>query len=94
MAPRESCINIYNSYASMSQKLNIELVDNVLRDNCDIISSANQLKQFSIKKNSFPLCDIDYILDYYQNKKNYIIKFMKQYLVKIIWKIIFIFIKF
>ena len=74
---REDCAQIYNEYASINKKLNADLVDNLLKENCDIISSKNQLKKFSLKKNAFKYCDIDYIIDYEQrmNAIQYILDF-------------------
>ena len=79
LVQRESCINMYNSYTSLSQKLNLELVDKILKENCDIVSSENQLKKFTLKKDYFPLCDIDYIIDYNEkaNATNYMMEFQK-----------------
>ena len=38
-------------------------MDNLLKNDCELISSSNQLKKFSLKKNIFSICDIDYIID-------------------------------
>ena len=59
-AQRESCIKIYKAFFNNGD---LSLIDNLLKEKCDSVSSANQLKLFSLKKNAFPLCDIDYIID-------------------------------
>ena len=56
--------DIKELYESINKKLDIKLVDNLLKNDCELISSSNQLKKFSLKKNIFPICDIDYIIDY------------------------------
>jgi hypothetical protein len=59
-AQRESCIKIYKAFFNNED---LSLIDNLLKEKCDTISSSNQLKLFSLKKSAFPLCDIDYIID-------------------------------
>ena len=60
---RESCMKLYKEFTSLNDNFDKNLVDNLLKENCDEISSPNQLKQFSLKKKAFQFCDIDYILD-------------------------------
>ena len=71
---RENCIKIYQPFNNF---IDIELVDNLLKRDCEKISLSNQLQQFSLKKNVFPNCDIDYIIDYNErvNAMNYLLEF-------------------
>ena len=61
--------------------MDLKIIDNFLKDNCDEISLSNRLKQFSLKTNMFPLCDTDYIIDYKEriNAFKYLIEFQKDF---------------
>ena len=52
----------------------IELIDEILKENCEKIILTNGLIEFSLKKTILNLCDIDYIMDH-TNRKN-AIKYM------------------
>ena len=71
---RESCLGLYQID---KYKIDIKLIDNLLKENCDEISLSNKLKQFSLKKSIFPICDLDYIIDCKQraNAINYMMEF-------------------
>ena len=75
-AQRESCIKIYKAFFNNED---LSLIDNLLKEKCDTISSSNQLKLFSLKKSAFPLCDIDYIIDSKErtNAMKYMTEFQK-----------------
>ena len=60
---REQCIKQFQIY---KEYFTIETIDKILSENCEEISYSNQLKQFSLKKSIFYLCDLDYIIDYNQ----------------------------
>ena len=74
---RENCIKLYTQFSN--KYLSPEFVDKILKEKCNIISSSNQLKQFSLKKENFQFCDIDYIIDYSErvNALNYMTDFQK-----------------
>ena len=74
---RENCLKLYEQY---KDQLDIKLIDNLLKENCDEISSSNQLKQFTLKKTNFSSCDLDYIIDYKEreNAINYMIEFQSK----------------
>ena len=71
---RESCIKIYKAFFNNGD---LSLIDNLLKEKCDSISSANQLKRFSLKKDAFPLCDIDYIID--SKERTYAMNYMTEF---------------
>ena len=75
---REDCINLLNHFENY---IDMKIIDNFLKENCDEISLSNQLKQFSLKKIIFPLCDIDYIIESEEriNATNYLIEFQKDF---------------
>ena len=52
----------------------IELIDEILKENCEKIILTNGLIECSLKKTVLNLCDIDYIMDH-TNRKN-AIKYM------------------
>ena len=60
---REKCIKQYQIYKDY---FTADTIDKILSEKCEEISSSNQLKQFSLKKSEFYLCDLDYIIDYNQ----------------------------
>ena len=74
---REKCIKLINSF---SQKLDLKIADQFLKDNCETISMSNQLKQFSLKKSFFSSCDMDYIIYSPErtNAMNYILEFQSK----------------
>ena len=74
---REKCIKLINSF---SQKLDLKIADQFLKDNCEKISMSNQLQQFSLKKSFFQFCDIDYIIFSPErtNAINYLIEFQSK----------------
>ena len=57
---RENCLKLYNNFY---KDLHMNLIDNLLKENCEEIISTNQLKQYSLKKEIFSYFDIDYIFD-------------------------------
>ena len=71
---RERCIKLINSF---SQKLDLKIADQFLKDNCEQISMSNQLKQFSLKKSFFSFCDIDYIIS--STERTNAIKYMVEF---------------
>ena len=71
---RESCVKLYTDFAPLRNYINIDFIDNILKEKCDIISSPNQLKHFSLKKNIFQFCDIDYIIS--SNEKEIAINYL------------------
>ena len=75
---RENCLRLLYNFENY---MDLKIIDNFLKDNCDEISLSNQLKQFSLKKNMFPLCDTDYIIDYKEriNAFKYLIEFQKDF---------------
>ena len=75
---RENCIKLLKHFENF---VDIKAIDNFLKEFCDEISLSNQLKQFSLKKNIFPLCDIDYIIDYKEriDATNYLMEFQKDF---------------
>ena len=71
---RENCVKIVEPF---KKNLDINFIDNKLKENCEEISLSNQLKQFSLIKTIFPFCDIDYIYDFKEriNAINYMTEF-------------------
>ena len=59
---RENCLDIYNFY-DHEEEMDINLINNLLKENCDEVSFSNQLKQYSLKKQKFSIFDIDYIIN-------------------------------
>ena len=74
LVKRENCTKLFDCYKNY---LNLKFIDDFLKEDCDEISLSNQLKQFSLKKNIFSFCDIDYIIDYKSkvNAINYMTEF-------------------
>ena len=74
---REDCMKFYNEYTSLNKNLDVNLVDNLLKENCFTMNSTNQLKIFTLQNNAFKYCDIDYIIDCSQRKNaiQYILDF-------------------
>ena len=64
---RESCMNVYNFYDH--DEINTNFIFNLLKENCDEIQSLNQLKLYSLKKETFKFFDVDYLINY-QDKSN------------------------
>ena len=59
---RESCMTVYEFYDH--KEINTDFIINLLKENCNEISSLNQLKLYSLKKEIFKFFDIDYIINY------------------------------
>ena len=74
---REDCIQFYQSFGN---NLDLKFVDNLLKEYCDKISLSNQLKNFSLKKSIFPICDIDYIINSSERKEaiQYLMEFQSE----------------
>ena len=74
---REFCVQLYTKFIPIKNYITIDFIDNILKEKCDIISSSNQLKLFSLTKNIFQFCDIDYIIDNKEkeNDVNYLLNF-------------------
>ena len=74
LVKREDCMNylekIYNNKY-------VEIVDKVLKEDCEKISLTNSLVEFSLKKQILNLCDIDNIIDF-KNRK-YAIEYMTNF---------------
>ena len=72
---KEDCVEFYNIYTSLNKKLDKDLVDKLLKEKCNIVFTSDKLKNYSLKKDVFNYCDIDYIIDYEEreNAINYII---------------------
>ena len=75
LVKREDCINVFEYY---DHELNINIVDNLLKENCEEISSSNQLKQYSLKKSEFSNFDIDYLIN--SNERGYAINYLTEFL--------------
>ena len=60
-------MTIYNFYDH--NEINTNFIINLLKENCDEIHSLNQLKLYSLKKETFKFFDVDYIINY-QDKSN------------------------
>ena len=61
LVKRDDCIN----YISKNfDEDHVEIVDEVLKTNCEKIVSANGLIKFSLKKEVLNTCDIDYIISF------------------------------
>ena len=77
LVKRENCINIFNFYEH-DEELNIDIINNILKENCEQISFSNQLKQYSLKKTNFSNFDIDYLINYTErgNAINYTNEFL------------------
>ena len=75
---REDCIELYHSF---KENLDIKLIDNLLKENCEETILSNHIKQFSLKKKVFPFCDIDYLVESNErtNAIKYIIDFQSNY---------------
>jgi len=72
---RESCMTVYDYYDH--DEINSDFIINLLKENCNEIPSANQLKLYSLKKEIFEFFDVDYIVNY--KDKNNAIKYTTEF---------------
>jgi len=72
---RESCMNVYNFYDH--NEIDTNFISNLLKENCDEIHNLNQLKLYSLKKETFKFFDVDYIINY--KDKNDAIKYTTEF---------------
>ena len=62
LVKRENCLSIFNFY-DHDEELDVNIINNLLKENCEEISFSNQLKQYSLKKSHFSIFDIDYLIN-------------------------------
>ena len=72
---REDCLKVYEYYDH--EDINKNLINDLLKMNCDEITFSNQLKRYTLKKSIFQFFDIDYLFDYAErtNALKYTIEF-------------------
>ena len=71
---KETCEVLYQRYTYFNKNLDINVVNNLLKENCDIMYLSNNIKKFYLKKEAFKYCDIDYIMN--ESNKEIVINYI------------------